>query len=870
VNTRTPKETFAAERQDNVPRPARGPAKSQLALCAFFMLVAPVLLLLRWQLLPPPPFVLDLGNPAVAASHFYGVEEAPDRKFRWSREMSAVSLPALASSVAISITLDPARSAGQPLPGVRLRVGDNPVGEFASQPGWQTYAANTGPGWSPDVRLVVESGTFYPGVGDRRLLGVAVSQVVVAAAPNRFGLTFPPLMWLALATLAPALGLCFAFLLRGTSESRLVVLLLFALAVLPVVFSLAFPPLYVLPLYSWLMGAVTLGGVLLALARVLEAGSPMSRWLSAAMRTGWELPIVGGLTAILSVGATWPLASRLGDSLPGWPADNFAFLYKLWWFRTALLEQHRSPFFDPGSYAPFGFSLGQGEPTLANTLPGVVLGALTNDVVAYNLLALGSFVVSGTGAYLLVKELSSSRLAALISGLAFAFCPYRLSQFAGHLQLLGTGWIALSFYFLERLLRTGRVRDGLLLGLSFGLAALSAWYYAYMVGLALGAYLLLRLALGRRGYNVRKMLVGLFAGAALFLVLASPVAIPSLQLWAQGGLTHSAKAADEHSAAPADYVVRNPLHPLWGEQGMKAHAEQNVIESALYVGFVVAFISAWGWFSLRRRTAIAERRMWRTWLSLGALAFVLSLGLTLHDANGQVRVGAGGVVPLPGQLLYDWLPLYSSMRAFARFGVIVALALTVLLGLVWSAGLRQGPAPVRRNPHFATIVLALLLMIDFWTGPYAWGTTRVEASDTARFLSQQPPGTVMQMPLDASQSGPALYRRVTSGKPVAYGYETFEPPAWHARRDELQEFPEGESLDVLSEWGVRYLVVSGKPYGADWPGVLDYLQSLPRLRYLAAFEDRSTWIVDPQVLDARPDMVEYAMPENNAVFEIVR
>lgn len=834
------------------------------------MLAAPALLLLRWQLLPPAPFVLDLGDSSVSVSHFYGVEEAADRKFRWSREMSAVSLPALASSVAISITLDPARAAGQPLPVVRLRVGNRQVGEFASQAGWQTYATNMGPGLSPDVRLVVESGTFYPGVADRRLLGVAVSQIAVAAAPNRFGLIFPPLLLLSLAALTPALGLFLAAVLGIAPRKRYTWLMLLALALMPVVFSLALPPTYGLPLYSWLVAAATVGCVLTVLAKVIQPGSRVVARLSAVMRTRWELPIVGGLSGILAVGATWPLAARLGDSLPGWPADNFAFLYKLWWFRTALLEQQRSPLFDPGSYAPFGFNLGQGEPTLANTLPGVVLGALTNDVVAYNLLALSSFVVSGIGAYLLVKELSSSRLAALVSGLAFAFCPYRLSQFAGHLQLLGTGWIALAFYFLERLLRTGRVRDGLLLGLTFGLAALSAWYYAYMVGLALGAYLLLRLAFGGRGYDLRKVLVGLFAGAVLFLVLASPVAIPSLQLWAEGGLTHSAKAADEHSAAPADYVVRNPLHPVWGEAGMRAHAEQNVIESALYVGIVLAFVTVGGWVSLRRRTALSERRVWSTWLGLGTLAFILSLGLTLHDANGQVRLGADGVVPLPGQLLYDWLPLYSSMRAFARFGVIVALALAVLLGLVWSAGLRQGPSMLRRNPHFATFVLAFLLMIDFWTAPYAWGTTRVEATETARFLSQQPPGTVMQMPLHASQSGPALYRRVTSGKPVAYGYETFEPPAWRARRDELQEFPEGTSLDVLREWGVRYVVVSGKPYGADWPGVLDHLKTLPGVRYMAAFEDRSPWTVDPQVLDARPDMVEYAMPENNAVFELVR
>ena len=870
MSTPTANDSLTPPPQQPLPRSLSRFTKPQLALCALLMLLAPALLLVRWQFLPPAPVVLDLGDPTTAASHFYGVEQAPDRPFRWSREMSAVSLPALASSVAVSITLDPARPVGAPLPVVRSRVGDNYVGEHTSLPGWHTYVQNTGPGLSPDVRLVIESGTFYPGAGDRRLLGVAVSQIEIGPAPNRFGLTFPPLLWLALAALTPALFAGFTSLWRSIVPARWTLLLLLVGAIVPSLYSVVVPMSLALPMYSWLAGLSAAAGVVLAASRVLEDGSAAGLRRRALMLSRWELPVVGALSGVLAIGATWPLATKLGDSLPGWPADNFAFLYKLWWFRTALLEEHRSPFFDPGSYAPFGFNLGQGEPTLANTLPGTLLGALTNDVVAYNLLALGSFVVSALGAYLLVKELTSSRLAGLVSALAFAFCPYRLSQFAGHLQLLGTGWIALTFYFLERLLRTGKLRDGAFLGLSFGLTALSAWYYAYMVGLALGAYLLLRLFLGRGWPALRKAVPGLVAGAGVFLVLASPVAIPSLQLWAQGGLTHSAKAADEHSAAPADYAIANPLHPVWGEAGMRAHAEQNVIESALYVGIVVALVIIVGWWLLRDRTPGAERRLWAAWWVLALVAFVLSLGLTLHDANGQVRIGQGGVIPLPGQLLYDWLPLYSSMRAFARFGVIVALAMAVLLGLTWGASLRHGPPAVRRNPIMATLVLAILLMLDFWSGPYSWGTSRVAAGETARYLAQQPAGTVMQMPLDTSQSGPALYRRVLSGKPVAYGYETFEPPAWHARREELQEFPGDAAFEVLREWDVRYIVVSGKPYGADWPEMVEYLKSLPQLRYRTAFQERSAWQVDPQVLDARPDMVEYALPDDTAVFELVR
>ena len=50
-----------------------------------------------------------------------------------------------------------------------------------------------------------------------------------------------------------------------------------------------------------------------------------------------------------------------------------------------------------------------------------------------------SFVVAGLGAYLLVKELTGSKLGGLLAAVAFAFAPYHMAQMAGHLQLMGTG-----------------------------------------------------------------------------------------------------------------------------------------------------------------------------------------------------------------------------------------------------------------------------------------------------------------------------------------------------------------------------------------------------------------------------------------------
>ncbi|HEX9991134.1 MAG TPA: hypothetical protein VGE45_21950 [Chloroflexia bacterium] len=834
---------------------------------AALMLVSVGLLVGRWQVVPVGAVRLDLGDPQTSASHFYGVEQSEGRGLRWSRTLSAVSLPALASSQVVSVTVNPARpQSGAPVP-FRLLVGTRVVGEFQAQPGWNTYTVTVGPRFDSDVRLIVESDTFYPGAGDSRRLGLAVSELAAARQSSRFGLVWPPQLWLVLAGLAPVLG----FFCGKITSRRLAPVAGGVGAVMPAIWSLVLPASVALPLAAWVGGAV---GVALLLRYAYSWLSPDNGLYRAVERVGnsrWEVPLVSAFVGLLSLVMTWPLVGRIASAMPGWPADNFAFLYKVWWFRTAIFEEGRWPLFDPNSYAPFGFDLAQGEPTLLNTLPGAVIGAISNDVVAYNVLALLTFVVSGIGGYLLVKELSASKAAGLLGAVAFAFCPYRMTQLAGHLQLLGTGWIALTFYFAERTLRTRKIKHGAFMGLSLALTALGAWYYAYMVGLAVAVYFVVRWWMLRREAPLREMVKPVLAAAVTLMLVAGPVAVPSLSLWGQGRLTHSAKAADEHSAAPLDYIIPNTLHPVWGEASIRAHAEENVLETSLYLGLVAVVIAIAGWVIGRRRARSEERGARAVWLGVLVGAIMLSLGLTLHGLEGQVLVGAGEAkspITLPGRLLYDWLPLYSSMRAYARFGVLAALAVVVLMGMGWAALLRQ-PGWARRG-QWLTLVATCLLLVDFWGAPYAWGTTRVEPTEASKFLATAPPGLVMQMPLASSQSGPALFWGTYYGKPISYGYDTFEPAEWRAARDTLQEFPDDATLDLLKSWGVRYIVVSANAYGPDWLGYEEFFKRLPRLRHLGDFQEKRTWDVDPRVLDARPDLVDYVLPDTLAVFELVR
>ena len=859
-----PSRRSQAEEADRLARP-RAPSRSAwprsmfVAALVLASALSVGLVILRWQLSPPPAFALDLGEPSTNASHFFGIESSEDRRFRWSRTLSAVSLPALASSQVVTVTADPAR----PDVTFRLLVVEKVIGEYEAVPGWASYTATVGARAAPDIRLLIESDTFYPSAGDRRRLGIAVATIESAPVPGKFGL-LPPLLWLAVAALLPLVA--FAAALR--KAPRLAWLVPFAGALVPVSASVILPSESALPLVAWATGIAGLVLFVVYARSWLADGGWIGRALNKVGNSRGELPAVALLISALSALFTWPVVSRLDSAMPGWPADNFAFLYKFWWFRTALLERGVSPFFDPNSFAPFGFNLGQGEPTLANTVPGVLIGAATNDVIAYNIVALSSFVVSGLGAYLLVRELTGHRGAALLAAIGFAFCPYRMSQYGGHIQLLGTGWIALAFYFVERTFRGRKWTDGAWAGTFLALAALSAWYYAYMVGLMLTLYVLVRVWLGRKEMRVSKLLAPAVAFLVALGVLVVPVALPSASIWGAGELRHSAKAADEHSAAPSDYAVPNPLHPVWGEPGMRAHSEQNVIESSLYVGLPLLVITIAGLLLAIRTRIVTYNRSMLAWAAVLFVSTILSLGLTLHDTGGQVQMqSAEGGTPLalPGQLLYDWLPLYSSMRAYARFGLLTILALAVLMGASWTVI----AARWRRYATWLTLVASILLLADFWTGPYSWGTSRVQPTEASRFLAAAPAGTIMQMPLNSAVTGPALYRATDYGKPISYGYDTFEPTEWREARDELATFPEAPALNTLRSWGVRYIVVSANAHGADWPGTSDFLLSLPDLRHLGDFPEARVWEVDPAVVDARPDMEEYLVPDTHAVFELL-
>ncbi len=585
---------------------------------------------------------------------------------------------------------------------------------------------------------------------------------------------------------------------------------------------------------------------------------------------------------LLTLVMTWPLAARFNRAVLGPPGDNLEYVWKMWWFKHALLDLGVSPFFAPDVFYPFGYPVALSETTVTHTVLGLPLTVLWGEVASYNTMIVCSFVLSGYGLYLYLRGMGCGVAGSFIGGAAFAFCPYRMSHLgAGHLPLMGTGWIPLLLLALEWLIHKPNGWRGALVGVCYALTALSSWYYAVMVGAFAGLYLLVRARPWRVMLGCARLWLGMEVAALVAAALIAPAAWPIVKLYSEGQTTYNYALSyvDQWSASPLDFGYPNAMHPWWGGF-LTTHYYQNINENLVYLGWAALVLAALGLWA-------RHRDPWpRNLALLGLIALILALGTTLHVAGKPiyVRVPQGIeyqfsramyvltgklalhrvdysplrregaiVLPLPTLLLYLFVPTMNAMRVWSRFGILVMLMVAALAGLGGDALLARIGTQRRAGRSIIGVALALLVLVDFAALPYPYGYTEVRGQPVDDWLAQQPEGTpIIHYPLDKTWYGWMLYPTRIHGQPIAYGYGTFAPEAYRASQPTLEMFPSAESLALLREWGVKYALVGAHSYGDAWPEIERQLAAAPGVQLVAVFEDRPLYGGDRLLHLARP------------------
>ena len=275
------------------------------------------------------------------------------------------------------------------------------------------------------------------------------------------------------------------------------------------------------------------------------------------------------LYTLIALWATWPLARGISHDVAWDLGDPVLVIWVLAWNCSQLLAilsgdvSRAATYFDANIFAPATHTLVYSEHFIGQALQVLPVYALTgNAVLCYNLLYLSTFVLSGVGAFLFVRELTGSRVAGFTAGLLFAFAPYRFPQ-SSHLQVLSSQWMPLALYGFRRYFDTGRRGPLAWAAAALVMQNLSCGYYLLYFSPFAAAYVLAEMTargLWRAGRVWRDLGV---AGVGI-VALTLPFFLPYLALRDLQPSTRGLAEVSRYSADVFSYLTAFSEHPIWG------------------------------------------------------------------------------------------------------------------------------------------------------------------------------------------------------------------------------------------------------------------------------------------------------------------
>lgn len=508
---------------------------------------------------------------------------------------------------------------------------------------------------------------------------------------------------------------------------------------------------------------------------------------------GWrELTAVSELTVVvlgfgaLTVLLLAPLALNPGSVARLDNADAQFLIWNVAWVaRTAIVDPLHV--FDANIFHPHRWTLAYSESNLGAGLAAIpVYWATRNPYAAHNFVTLLSFVLGGTAMYYLVRHLAADRRAAAISGIAFAFTPYVFSHLP-HIHLLMTAGLPLGMLAFHRVAERPTAGRGAVLGLVMAGQAVFCGYYAVFVGLTVGFAVVTVAVMDRRFTDVRYW-TALAAAALVAVAMALPLFLPYMRLQRATGFARPLDEARQWSADWRSYLASSAYAHRWLLPLIGSWRE------VLFPGFVASAFGLAGlvvaWIAGGRRRRIA--------VLYGGLA-VVAVWASFGPAAGLYS------------LLYSTVPAFSLMRAASRFGLIVAFALCVMVGIAVAALLAtvEGRSRAHRvRGWVATLAVAALAVLELMT-PLTFSP--VPPVETAyRMLATLPAGPVIELPFYSNRYAADRVRYMLNSTahwmPLVNGYSSHTPRDFLEKTPILGGFPSRESFRVLEKDRVRYAV----------------------------------------------------------------
>ena len=504
----------------------------------------------------------------------------------------------------------------------------------------------------------------------------------------------------------------------------------------------------------------------------------------------------------LAVAGTWPLGRALTSSLPGDYGDPLFVTWAMAWVAQHLTRALSgdvgalASMWDAPIFAPEANTLALSEHFVGQTVQALPIYWLTgNPLLAYNVTFLLTFVLSGVGAYLFVRELTGSRIGGLAAGAIYSVNDFRTGSLA-HLHTLSAQWLMFACAGLLMFARSGS--RWALAGAAISVVALntSSGYYMLYCGpvIALFGVVVLR---HYAAWRTRSGWTALGLAVTIVALVQLPLTVPYLEMQRSQQFIRTRAEIELYSLTLDLYRSRAlSLMPM-------------LLLSA-------ASLLAWRAKGAGLRWAILF------FGATGVLGWWLSLG--------PVPRLDGAPVGLPGLygLLVDYLPGYSGLRVAGRFAVLLTAALSVLGG-IGAAYLAQRAG--RAGVALAVAGVAAHLTLQ-WMGPItldgellaagvqpapAYLRPATAVPDIYRFVAAtEPSAIVAELPFgDPGYELRYMFFGLAHGRPLLNGYSGVFPQSYRDRVARL-----GNPLaDPDAAWAAlapaTHVVVHGRAWNDD-------------------------------------------------------
>lgn len=511
---------------------------------------------------------------------------------------------------------------------------------------------------------------------------------------------------------------------------------------------------------------------------------------------------IAGLYLAGALVLTFPLGLHLASSTPADFGDSRLTTYVLAWDAHALAHYPTRLFQDPIFY-PAPDALAYTDHSVGLALFAAPIDWTTgNPYLAQNIVLILSIAFSGLTAALLAFELVQDRRAAIVAGAAYAFCPYWFGHVINiaHIQILASGWMPLCFLGIHRWLRTQSPRWVALAGSAFVMAALTSWYQAIYLTLAVVAFTVVLAVLSRPKRLMSILLQGAIATVLVGGILL-PFALPYHRIQQRDpNFVRTEAQAGPYSAVYSSYLSAPKNNVLWATTTASFRRNQRGLaglERTLFPGAACLVLALVGLLSFRHFRR--DGPVLTATLAFTVIAVLISFGP--HAVAGTSL----------WKFLFEHLSFLHALRVPARVEIITLVGLSVMAAF----GARS---LLRWFPRFATLLCILLTAAIFAEGlsiPIGLGKA-VRVPSVYASLAHRP-GAILELPTGKPSlrnwAGPSnfdieyMLYQTKHWRPIANGYSGYRPSYYDHTLAIALALPSKSALIALRQLGIDTLIL---------------------------------------------------------------